>query len=87
MSTVIENRGVIAPGLGNRKGKRDINLKVHSPNWSGKRKKKVGMSLDPWTHSDATQSKAVFICKAIQVNEEKKVKNPLFILITMVWKN
>ena len=73
-SKIIEHGGVIAPGLGNRKGERDINLKVCSPNLGSKRKKKVGMVLDPWIHPDAAQSKAVFISKAIKVKEEQKAK-------------
>ena len=45
--TIIEHRGVIMLGLGNRKGKGDINLKACSPNWGSKRKKKVCVALDP----------------------------------------
>ena len=45
--TIIEHRGVIVLGLGNQKGKGDINLKACSPNWVSKRKKKVCVALDP----------------------------------------
>ena len=73
--TIIEHRGFIVPVLSNRKGKKDINLKVRIPNWGDERKKKVGMALDPWIHPDAAQSKAVFISKAIKVKEEQNAKN------------
>ena len=75
ISKIIEDGGVIVPGLGDSKGKKDVNLKACSPNWGGKRKKKAGMALDPWIHPYATQSKAASISKAIEVKEEQNAKN------------
>ena len=73
--TIVEYRGVIVPSMGDRKGKRGINLKQTSSNWGSKRKKKVGIALDPWTHPDTAESKAAFISKAIKAKEEQKGKN------------
>ena len=73
--TIVEHRGVIVPGLGNRKGKRNANICDLSDNWGGSRKKKVGMALDPWAHPDTIQSKEALISHAVKVKEEQKMKN------------
>ena len=44
--TIAEHRGVIALGLGNRKGRKDVSLKKVSSNWGRSRRRKLTVDVE-----------------------------------------
>ena len=66
------NKGSIIPGLGNSKGRRNINLDTKSDKWGGKRVKKVGVEVEQWVHEDAKEARYSFISNAMRIKQAQR---------------
>ena len=67
--------GNVVVDVGNRKGKRDVNNPIKSPNWGGKRTKKSELTLrTKYIHPDADGARKLIISRAVEVKKEQELK-------------